>query len=134
MRERAKNLTLICLGLLGLFILLLFAYRLFGIGIPCPLYSLTGLYCPGCGSFRALAALAQLDFFAAFSYNMLLVILLPFLAIFLGKSALLYLQGKRLESSPWEVRISIILACLAILFGVLRNLPALSFLAPGGLL
>ncbi len=81
-----------------------------------------------------MAALAQLDFSAAFSYNMLLVILLPFLTIFLSKSALLYLQGKRPESSPWEVRIAIILAGLAILFGVLRNLPALSFLAPGGLL
>ncbi len=110
------------------------AYRFFGFGIPCPLYSLTGLYCPGCGSFRALYFLAQLDFFSAFSSNMLLFLLLPFLAYWLGKSALDYLRGQSHKASRWELCVSLSLAVLAVLFGILRNLPFFFFLAPGGLL
>lgn len=50
------------LGLLGLLCLL--GLQFFGIDLrkilpPCSLYSLTGLYCPGCGGTRACYALAQ---------------------------------------------------------------------------
>lgn len=40
----------------------------------CPLRTLTGVPCPLCGSTRALLALAQLDFAAAFRFNPLFAI------------------------------------------------------------
>jgi len=48
---------------------------------PCIFKTLTGLYCPGCGTGRALMALTRLDFAAAFLYNPLLfLIVMPFAA------------------------------------------------------
>lgn len=45
---------------------------------PCPIHALTGLYCPGCGSGRAVMALLRGDVMAAFGYNPLaMVALLP---------------------------------------------------------
>lgn len=50
------------------------AHLLFGIGLPCPVLSLTGLQCPLCGATRAAGALASGDFAAAWSFNALLVV------------------------------------------------------------
>ena len=44
----------------------------------CPFYSLSGLLCPGCGSQRALHHLLNLQIQAAYSYNPLLVLSLPY--------------------------------------------------------
>ena len=38
----------------------------------CSFYRLTGLYCSGCGTTRALYAALHGDFYAAFRYNLLL--------------------------------------------------------------
>lgn len=46
----------------------------------CPIYVLTGLKCPGCGSQRALHQLLHFHFRAAFGYNALVVASLPLLA------------------------------------------------------
>ena len=43
--------------------------------LRCPFYALTGLYCPGCGTCRALADVFHGRFAEAFSHNMLLFIL-----------------------------------------------------------
>lgn len=48
---------------------------------PCPFHALTGLYCPGCGSTRALHALLGGDIGQAMAMNPLLVLLLPVLAL-----------------------------------------------------
>lgn len=37
--------------------------------IPCPIRSLTGVICPGCGMSRAWLACLRLDFIGAFSYH-----------------------------------------------------------------
>ena len=39
----------------------------------CPLFTLTGLYCPGCGSQRAVSSLLHGDVFEAIDYNVMLV-------------------------------------------------------------
>lgn len=48
----------------------------------CPFLLATGLECPGCGSQRAIHGLLHLDFKAAFRYNALMVLFIPY--IFLG--------------------------------------------------
>ncbi|MDR9448893.1 MAG: DUF2752 domain-containing protein, partial [Psychroflexus sp.] len=40
----------------------------------CPFHSITGLYCPGCGSQRAIHDLLHANFLAAFSHNPLIVL------------------------------------------------------------
>ena len=79
---------------------------------PCPLHSLTGLYCPGCGSLRALHQLLHGHLARAFALNPLLVISLPLLAFLRLRPALLY--------RPWFAW-----SCFAVLlgYGILRNLP-----------
>lgn len=46
----------------------------------CPLFQFTGLKCPGCGTARALHALAHGDWRAAWRYNAILFAAIPFLA------------------------------------------------------
>ena len=48
----------------------------------CPFLSLTGFQCPGCGSQRAIHQLLQGNILAAFNYNPLFVVALPY--IFIG--------------------------------------------------
>lgn len=50
----------------------------------CVLYTVTGLYCPGCGTLRALQAVGDLDFRAAFLYNPYLFILVVPLFAYMG--------------------------------------------------
>jgi hypothetical protein len=89
----------------------------------CVFHDLTGLYCPGCGSCRALHQLLNGHLGAALGLNPLMVLALPFLGIYF----LLY-AGAAIRGKPWlgvslkAVWIRAIL-CLVIAHGVLRNLP-----------
>lgn len=47
----------------------------------CPVYMLTGLECPGCGSQRAVHALAGGDVGEAFRQNALFLVMLPVVAV-----------------------------------------------------
>ena len=50
-------------------------------GFPrCPVFVLTGLQCPGCGTARALRALAHGDVWAFVHYNAVLLFVIPLLA------------------------------------------------------
>jgi len=95
----------------------------------CPTYALTGLYCPGCGGLRAVHALAHGDVALALHRNPLVVLALPvavwaYLA-WVRRRAL----GRPLSRLPAPTLIWGFVA-LGVLFGVLRNLPALGWLAP----
>lgn len=48
---------------------------------PCPLKLLTGIDCPGCGTGRAIAALANGDLPAVLDHNLILPILGPLLVV-----------------------------------------------------
>jgi hypothetical protein len=49
----------------------------------CPFYALTGYLCPGCGTQRAIHALLHGNIPAAYHFNALLLIALPYIAILL---------------------------------------------------
>ncbi len=95
----------------------------------CQFHQLTGLNCPSCGLTRATYALAHGQFKAALKDNALFVGLLGVLAVrgawigwqrWKGRSHGAFLPTKYLG---W-------LLAIAMVFAVLRNLPALAFLAP----
>ncbi len=99
----------------------------------CPFFALTGLYCPGCGSLRALHLLLHADLAGAVGMNVLMVVSIPFLAyygvsLFLVRRGWAPLPGCRAAGSR-----PFLLATIFILYAVLRNLPFEPFaaLAPG---
>jgi hypothetical protein len=103
---------------------------------PCPLRYLTGWYCPGCGSLRAMHQLLHGNVGAAWAMNPLTVLLLPFLIYGLASFALFEIRGEGLPQ-PFLRGSWIRTLCAAIiLFGIARNLPLHPFdlLAPGMIL
>lgn len=96
----------------------------------CPLLFLTGLYCPGCGTLRAMHALGHADVVAAIKLNPLTVATLPFLVFWWARWAIRSWQGRPARTSL--ARPTYLWAFLAavIVFWVVRNLPFGSFLAP----
>ena len=99
--------------------------------LPCLFQAFTGLYCPGCGTTRALHALVHGDIATAFAMNPLLFVLAPLLGAVLWHASGRHLPLPRaavaLLLGPWF--------WLALIGGywLLRNVPAWPFtmLAPG---
>ena len=95
----------------------------------CLFHQLTGLNCPGCGGTRSLYALLHGHFALALKDNGLLVLVLPAVAL-----RGVWLAGKKHFGKPtgqffpakglWS------LLAVTVMFAVLRNLPAFSFLSP----
>lgn len=100
-------------------------------GFPeCPFHLLTGWFCPGCGSQRALSSLLHGNLLEAMHNNILMVLFLPLLLY----SAFLNLRysGTRkmkLWYDPFFVKMILV---AVICFWVLRNIPhhPFSILAP----
>lgn len=115
-------------------LLLLLTDPLHGRGLmPCFFHQLTGLYCIGCGATRALAALLQGDLAAACSYNVFMLIWLPWPAYSLLALWLEALAGRRILPQIRDYRLlMVILLASALIFFILRNLPwaPLTWLAP----
>ncbi len=98
----------------------------------CTFHQLTGLYCPGCGSTRALHALLHLRPADALSMNPLMVLSLPFVAAWFLRD---FLRRRAKRDGPHRVlHPAIIWSILAliIIYWVLRNIPHYPFnlLAP----
>lgn len=96
----------------------------------CPSLLLFGVYCPGCGSLRAVHDLTHLDFAGAWGMNPLVFAVIPYAvwkwARWLGES-LGFPLARRLAPA-WTIWL-VFAGILA--FGVARNVPALApFLAP----
>lgn len=99
----------------------------FDIGIPCVFYEITGLYCPGCGITRLCLSLFEGDVYQAFRYNPIIFIDLPILFILFVLN--IFLKKNKNIKKITDV-IIIFLATITIIFGVIRNIPIFSFLAP----
>jgi hypothetical protein len=96
----------------------------------CPLYALTGLYCPGCGGLRGVNDLSNGHLGQAASSNLLLVLVLPFAAIVFVRWVAGAWSGREVRAIPELPRaVTYGLVVIAALFTVARNLPG-SWLAP----
>ena len=91
----------------------------------CPVYTLTGYKCPGCGSQRAFHNLFHGNFLTAFMYNPLMVLLMPYalLGIYIeyiaNKYNRLIISLRNIFFGNWSV---IVLAIVIILFTIIRNI------------
>jgi len=99
---------------------------------PCLFHSLTGLYCPGCGSGRALHRLLHGDVAAAFDLNPLMVLVLPFVLFGLGVYWVRAVTGRRVCDFAVPAVWIRALLCVVLVYWVLRNVPVapFSYLAP----
>lgn len=99
-----------------------------GNGIPCYIKELTHFYCPGCGITRMFISLFKLEFYQAFRYNPLIFILLFLTLLFFMVN---FIYHKRYNK---KIKITntvyLILLIVIVTFGVMRNIPFFSFLAP----
>ena len=101
--------------------------------MPCLLYQFSGIYCPGCGTSRALHSLLHRHWQEAFSYNIFMLIWLPLpLWTILGEW-LRAIAGRPLIPSVTDRRWllwALLISC--ILFLIMRNLPwpLFNWLAP----
>lgn len=91
----------------------------------CTFYRLTGWYCPGCGGLRAAHALLHGRLAEAWAYNPLLVLLTPWLGYGVVRWGLSAFWPKRRWPGPWLYSpwVLMLVAVLATVFGILRNLP-----------
>jgi len=109
------------IALLMLAILYVHFSSKYNLGIPCMFYKISGLYCSGCGLTRAAGAMLRLDFYQAFKYNALSVILFPLLLIFIVITIWEHVFDKssfisKIPISVWGFTLSIV--CI---YGVIRN-------------
>jgi hypothetical protein len=96
----------------------------------CPLYALTGIYCPGCGGLRAVNDLTNAHVGAAASSNLLFVCAIPFVVALFARWSLAAWQGRRLDLlPPMSTPVRYALLALVVVFTLARNWPG-SWLAP----
>lgn len=94
----------------------------------CPFHTVTGWWCPLCGSLRAVDELARGHLWLAAHDNLLLVAAVPvLLAIWLAWAAKMLPSGTGVRRSR-AVRVGAVVAIVA--FTIVRNLPAVAALRP----
>jgi len=83
----------------------------------------TGLYCPGCGTLRALTALGELDFRTAFLYNPFLFLMAaPFAAYMCAIFLLRAITGRRIPSILSSYKAALPTAVIVIAVFAARNI------------
>jgi hypothetical protein len=133
-QKQIRLIIIVSTAALVMALLYFFIYPTYGKYFPkCLFYTFTGLYCPGCGSQRAVVALLHGNILTALHDNLLAVAAVPFL---IYSFAALYLHtfserelNTKIFYSPFFVKAVLI---LVVVFSILRNIPAYPFslLAP----
>ncbi len=134
---RSKYIHFIVISITVLFVALLYFFydaRSPNSLLPhCPFHWLTKLYCPGCGTQRALSSLLHGHVKQAVGYNCLAVFSLPFLIYAAIIFTLNVFRKKQIKLqifyTNWFPKVLLV---VVLLFWVLRNIPSYPFnmLAP----
>ena len=94
---------------------------------PCPIHALLNLYCPGCGSLRALHSLLNGHILQAWRYNPLVLCVLPIVCLGILHEFYPHRHFSSSHIKPWIVWG---LLGVTIAFGVMRNIPSFNYLIP----
>ncbi len=119
-RRRARNMLLLTVGIVCAAGLLLLAVR-GGLRIPCILYQVTGLRCPGCGNTRAVIALADLDLARALSHNLLFPLEFFYIGWVYAFCVTNYVKNKRFAYRTPVLALDICVLSAVLLWMVVRN-------------
>ena len=128
-RKKIASISFIGLAVLLILVLYFFIYPLYGMYFPkCMFYSFTGLYCPGCGSQRAISALTHGNILTAIRDNLLAVIALPFLMYsFIVLCINAFGQKHYHDKICYSPLFSNTVLVLIVIFTILRNIPVYPF-------
>jgi len=100
---------------------------------PCPFYSVTGIFCPGCGSQRAFHDLLHANVTGAADHNLLFVIAVPFILFSVVVTVNNLFHKKKMQQSLFykAAFARAVLVCV-LGFWIMRNIPLAPFtwLAP----
>jgi len=109
----------------------LFLYR-YGNPAPCLIYKFFNIYCPGCGSGRALSFMLHWDFIKALRCNPFVVIIFPFLLYYFFTLYIKFLFNISLPSPKLNNSVFYCFLIIMIAFWTLRNIRSFPFylLAP----
>jgi len=107
-----------------------YLYEVYNIGFDCVVNKFTGLYCAGCGMTRALYSLIQLDFYQAFRYNVLSIVLLPIIVLYVLFEIYARIFDKTNIMNRIPTWIWYTIAVVVIVFGIVRNIECFSWLKP----
>lgn len=131
LNSRTKKILFIFFVVL-LIVIVFFGYTILasrtGVAIFCVFHKITGLYCPGCGVTRSLASFANLDIYQAFRYNELIFVAGPLILYYYFNKVYYWIFSKTFKDVPkyfWGLVLFI-----AIVFGILRNIPGFEYLQP----
>jgi hypothetical protein len=95
----------------------------------CPLYRLTGIYCPGCGGLRSAHSFIHGDFLAALQDNALAVVGYLGFAVLWTVWVVRAVRGQSVRIELGRVQLWV-LGTLSLVFTVVRNLPFGGWLHP----
>jgi len=113
---------------LALFSFIIVFILLHLISYECPFYKYFHIWCSGCGGMRMIDSIIKFDFYQAFRYNPFLFILFIIGIIYFIVALIIYIK-KKVFYVPSLLTIYILIG-LFILFMILRNIPAFSYLIP----
>ncbi len=130
MKSRIKKLSSAAIIIIAAGLLYYLINRLTGFAIPCPINFVTGLHCPGCGISRMFIALLSLDFQTAFKSNAAIMCALPLILLLAVSMVVCYIKKGTAIAYKWQNTLVIAFIVYFVAFGVLRNIPYFSFLAP----
>jgi len=89
----------------------------------CPMYSMTGFACPGCGLTRGFHALIHGDIIPALDFNLLIPVWAVIFVWVAVSLMLLAVRGRGLTMWPTRPRFLWTFLIVLAAFGVLRNIP-----------
>ena len=93
----------------------------------CPLYSITGFACPGCGLTRGFHALFHGDVIGALDFNALIPIWAAVMVYVAVSLLLLAIRGRGLPMWPTAPIFLWVFMIVLVVFGALRNVPIYPF-------
>jgi len=126
-----KHIGFLLVGLI-LAILYYFINPTFNLFPKCPFYATTGIYCPGCGSQRALHDLLHLNFKAVIGHNILFLLGVLIVLYQIIISLLSFYFKKNYNNLLYHKTTPIVILIIVLFFWILRNISSYPFnlLAP----
>ncbi|YCM45556.1 DUF2752 domain-containing protein [Verrucomicrobiaceae bacterium 227] len=103
-----------------------------GILPGCLFHEVTGWHCPGCGATRATEALVGFRWIEAVRQNafwsLAIIVGLPFLILSASREK--FPKVRWLQPFRWRLGFLWVILATLVVFGIVRNLPAMDWLAP----